>query len=156
MRRCLALAGKAAAIGEVPVGAVLVNESGVAAGNYNRREALFTPLGHAELMAIHTAARRRQNWRLEDLTLYVTLEPCLMCAGAILQARIPRLVFGTRDPKAGAVKSLFNVLEDPRLNHRVEIIEGVLPRESEKILKEFFSDLRRRKKSERLNRGGDV
>src|SRR5258706_11571198 len=111
---------------EVPVGAVIVHDGRVVAAAHNQREQLRDPTAHAEMIAITQAAEALGSWRLEGCTLYVTLEPCPMCAGAIVQARIPRLVYGATDPKAGAVRSLFEVLGDKRLNHQAEVIAGVL------------------------------
>lgn len=144
MREALTEAHRAASLGEVPVGAVLVREGQVIARGHNRRELDGNPLAHAELLAIREASRSVGDWRLEESALYVTLEPCSMCAGAIVLARIPLVVFGVRDPKAGAAGSLMNLLQDERLNHRAEIVEGVLAEECGGILKEFFQDLRRR------------
>lgn len=148
MRKALALAKEAAILGEVPVASLLVaDQSEQISAAYNRREALTSPLAHAEVLSIHRASQRRQSWRLEDLTLYVTLEPCLMCAGAILQSRIQKVVFGARDPKAGAVRSLYQLFEDERLNHQVEVVEGILADESRDLLRKFFKDLRASKKA---------
>jgi len=145
MRLALMEAQAAFDEGEVPVGAVLVRGDELVAAAHNRREAIQSPLSHAELEVIAEAARRLHTWRLEDCTLYVTLEPCLMCAGAALQSRLKRLVFGCRDPKAGAVRSLFTVAEDGRLNHRIEVLEGVLGEESSEFLSSFFRRLREQK-----------
>ncbi len=112
------------------------------ARDHNRREQLGDPTAHAEMLVMRAAAETLCNWRLENCELFVTLEPCPMCAGAIVQSRLKRLVFGTRDPKAGAVVSLYSLLEDNRLNHRVPWVEGVMERECSAILKEFFSRLR--------------
>jgi tRNA(adenine34) deaminase len=152
MRVALGLAQKAAGLGEVPVGAVLVGPEGLLSQGANRRETLHTPLGHAELMALHKAAKSVKNWRLEDTTLYVTLEPCLMCAGAILQARVGRVVFGTMDPKAGAVYSLYQTFQDPRLNHQVEFTSGVLANECAELLQDFFKARRETHKKEKLEK----
>src|SRR5271157_5420630 len=111
---------------EVPIGAVIVHDGRIIARAHNQRQQLRDPTAHAEMIAITQAAQSRQSWRLDGCTLYVTLEPCPMCAGAILQARIPTLVYGAADPKAGAVATLFHLLDDSRLNHRVETIGGVL------------------------------
>ena len=138
MRRALAVARQAAAEDEVPVGAVIVQEDRVVAEAYNQREQLRDPTAHAEMIAITQAAQALKSWRLEGCTLYVTLEPCPMCAGAILQARIPRVVFGAADPKAGAVVSLYHILQDPRLNHRSEVIGGILAEPCGQILTDFF------------------
>ena len=149
MRHALAAAKLAADANEVPVGAVLVSENNkVLAISRNAKENFKnekpTPLGHAEILAIHRAAVIQNSWRLSGCTLYVTLEPCLMCAGAILQARISRLVFAASDPKGGAVTSLYQVLGDSRLNHQVEVVSGVLADESSRLLKTFFKGLRKR------------
>jgi tRNA(adenine34) deaminase len=127
---------------EVPVGAVIVYDGRPIARAHNQREQLHDPTAHAEMIAITQAAESRRSWRLDDCTLYVTLEPCPMCAGAIVQARIPRLVYGAADPKAGAVDSLFRLLDDPRLNHRVETIAGVLAVPCGEILSRFFQQQR--------------
>jgi len=124
--------------GEVPVGAVVVLEDRVIAAAHNQREQLNDPTAHAEMIAITQAASSLSSWRLEKCRLYVTLEPCPMCAGAILQSRIPQLVYGAPDPKAGAVDSLFRLLDDPRLNHRTEVISGLLADRCGKMLSDFF------------------
>ena len=133
----------ATASGDVPVGAVIINSKGeiIALAN-NTRELLRDPLGHAELVAIKSAARALGSWRLDGCTLVVTLEPCAMCAGAILQARIPRLVFGAWDEKAGAVGSTWDLIRDPRALHKVEVISDVLKEDCAQLLKEFFSEQR--------------
>lgn len=123
---------------EVPVGAVIVHQGRIIAQSHNQREQLQDPTAHAEMIAITQAAASRNSWRLDDCVLYVTLEPCPMCAGAILQSRIPVVVFGASDPKAGAVESLFQLLGDERLNHRCEVIGGVKALECGRILSEFF------------------
>jgi len=128
---------------EVPIGAVIVHQNRVVAAAHNQREQLRDPTAHAEMIAITQAAEALGSWRLEECTLYVTLEPCPMCAGAILQARIPRLVYGAADPKAGAVHTLFGLLSDPRLNHRVDVVAGVLVERCGSILSEFFQAQRR-------------
>lgn len=135
----------ATASGDVPVGAVILNAKGeiIALAN-NTRELLRDPLGHAELVAIKAAARAVGNWRLDGCTLVVTLEPCAMCAGAILQSRIPRLVFGAWDEKAGAVGSTWDLIRDPRALHKVEVVSDVLKDECASLLKEFFSEQRPR------------
>lgn len=143
MRIALDLAREAAAEGEVPVGALVIDKDGQIIGTgANRREADQDPIAHAEILAIASAANRIGFWRLEDTTLFVTLEPCPMCAGAILNARIPRVVFGALDPKAGAVQSLYTLLDDERLNHRCEVEGGVLAEECSEILSSFFRNLR--------------
>lgn len=123
---------------EVPVGAVIVCRNGVIAAAHNQREQLRDPTAHAEMIAITQAAESLGSWRLEDCTLFVTLEPCPMCAGAIVQARIPVVVYGCTDPKAGAVTSLFRLLDDPRLNHRCEVRSGILAEPCADLLREFF------------------
>lgn len=144
MARALAEAEAAHREAEVPVGAVVVCGGSVIGQGHNRREALAEPTSHAEILAIRQAARVRGSWRLDDCTLYVTLEPCVMCAGAIVQARVGRLVFGCLDPKGGAVRSLYRICDDPRLNHRVAVTEGVLAERCGAILKRFFATLRKR------------
>jgi tRNA(adenine34) deaminase len=138
MGAALAEAAEAAAAGEVPVGAVVVRGGEVLSRGQNRTRRARDPAGHAELIAIREAARRLGDWRLLDCTLYVTLEPCAMCAGAIVLARLPRLVFGAYDPKAGMCGSLGNLVQDPRLNHRVELVGGVSGRECGDLLRAFF------------------
>ena len=152
MRLALEEARKAAAKGEVPVGAVVVCEGEVIGRGYNQREIKQNPLAHAEILAIHEAAGCLRNWRLGECDLYVTLEPCVMCVGAILQARIRRLVFGCLDAKAGAVESLFGLCDDARLNHRLPVAGGVLARESAELLESFFKALRQAKKPTRAER----
>jgi tRNA(adenine34) deaminase len=146
MGEAVAEARRAAAIGEVPVGAVLVHQEQIIGRAHNQREVLGDPLAHAELIAIRQAARNVGDWRLENTCLYVTLEPCAMCAGAIVLARIPRVVFGVRDPKAGAAGSLMNILQDPRLNHQTEITEGVLSDMCGILLSDFFRELRQKRR----------
>jgi tRNA(adenine34) deaminase len=143
MQAALAEAEAAESEGEVPVGAVVVLEGRIIGRGHNRVEAAQDPTAHAEIIAIGAAAQTLNTWRLDDATLYVTLEPCHMCAGAIVLARIPRLVFGARDPKAGACGSLALVPQDLRLNHRAEIVPGVLAEECAAILEAFFRAKRR-------------
>ena len=143
MRIALDEAEQALRENEVPVGAVIVYEGRVIARSHNQREQLRDPTAHAEMIAITQAAESRQSWRLDGCTLYVTLEPCPMCAGAILQARLPAVVYGAADPKAGAVDTLFRLLDDPRLNHRVETVAGVLAASCGEILSRFFQEQRR-------------
>jgi tRNA(adenine34) deaminase len=138
MRMALEEAAAAMAENEVPIGAVIVHEDRVIARAHNQREQLHDPTAHAEMIAITQGAAALESWRLENCTLYVTLEPCPMCAGAILQARIPTVVYGAPDPKAGAVHTLFRLLDDPRLNHRCLIVPGVLSEACGQILSEFF------------------
>ena len=151
MRAALREAEKAAALGEVPVGAVIVREGRIIASGYNRTETDGDPTAHAEMIAIRQAAEKLGGWRLPGCTLYVTLEPCSMCAGAIVWSRIERLVIGAMDPKAGACGSVFNIPQEEKLNHRVEIETGVMEEECSGILKGFFRGLRQdrnRNKSE--------
>ena len=143
MRQALAEARKAAAAGEVPVGAVIVRQGEIVGRGFNRREGEGDPLAHAEILAIRGAARATEGWRLVGCDLYVTLEPCAMCAGALVNSRIDRLIFAARDEKAGYCGSLGNVVQDGRLNHRVEILEGVLAEQSGALLRQFFASLRR-------------
>lgn len=145
MRRALELAGDAAALGEVPVGAVVVCDGEVVGEGMNRREVDHDPLAHAEILALAAAARRLGRWRLSGACLYVTLEPCFMCAGALVNARVDRLVYGALDPKAGAVASLAQVCTDARLNHRLEVMAGVEADACGRMLKEFFAGLRARR-----------
>lgn len=142
MRAALAEAEAAFAEEEVPVGAIIVHGERILAAAHNQRETLHDPTAHAEMIAITQAAEALQSWRLEDCTLYVTLEPCPMCAGAILQARIPTIVYGAHDSKAGAVQSLYQLLSDTRLNHRSQIVPGVLANECGEILTRFFRQQR--------------
>jgi tRNA(adenine34) deaminase len=142
MELALRQAEEAAAADEAPIGAVIVQGDRVLAAARNEREALHDPTAHAEMIAITQAAAALGNWRLEGCTLYVTLEPCPMCAGAIVQARLPRVVYGAVDPKAGAVRSLYRLLEDSRLNHRAEVVEGVLAERCGRPLSEFFQGKR--------------
>ncbi len=142
MAAALAEAERALEAGDVPVGAVVVLDGAVVAGGFNSKEALGDPTAHAEIVAVREAGARLKRWRLTGATLYVTLEPCLMCMGAIIQARLDRLVFAAFDPKAGACGSLYDVSNDERLNHSVEVASGVLASESSKLLKGFFSGLR--------------
>ena len=144
MQRALALAQDAAAHGDVPIGAVLLGPDGqVLAEAGNERELTGDPTAHAEVLALRRAVAgspsSTRQWRLEDTTLVVTLEPCAMCAGAIVNARVGRLVFGALDAKAGAVASVFDIVRDPRLNHRVEVVSGVLADECASVLREFFA-----------------
>lgn len=148
MQAALEEARQAGARGEVPVGAVLVIGDEIHGRSGNQKEAEKDPLGHAEILAIREAAKALGRWRLSDATLYVTLEPCLMCAGAIVQARVGRIVFGTKDPKAGAVVSLYETLSDTRLNHRPEVVSGILADECAELLKNFFQGLRKQAKEE--------
>ena len=146
MKLAITEAEKALEIEEVPVGAVVISNGKVVGRGYNLREQEQDPTAHAELIAIRDAARNLKSWRLDDCDLYVTLEPCPMCAGAIVQARIRRLVFGAHDPKSGATGSLYNLVEDERLNHQLsELKGGVLAEEISQMMKTFFKKLRSRK-----------
>lgn len=149
MKKAVELAKKAAAKGEVPIAALVVGPEGLLSFAINTRERQQTPLGHAELLALHKAAQKRKSWRLSDCTLYVTLEPCVMCAGAIQQSRISRVVYGAADPKGGAVDSLYQVLNDSRLNHEVEVEPGILKKDCANLLQDFFKSRREEIKSEK-------
>lgn len=149
MKEAIRQAHKAWKLGEVPIGCVIVRDGKIIARGYNRRNTDKNTLAHAELQAIRKASRAAGDWRLEDCTIYVTLEPCQMCAGAIVQARIPRLVIGSRNPKAGCAGSVLNLLQVPAFNHQVEITEGVLEEECSLMLTNFFRDLREKKKEVR-------
>lgn len=142
MGKALKLAQKAAEQGEVPVGAILVKDGKLLAQASNRRETWKTALGHCELIAIQRACAKLEAWRLLGCTLYVTLEPCVMCAGALVQSRVERVIFGATDPKGGAMKSLFQIGNDPRLNHQIEITGGVMEHECSDVLKQFFKQRR--------------
>jgi tRNA(adenine34) deaminase len=142
MRLALEAAERAALAGEVPVGAVIVVRNEIVATAHNERETRFDPTAHAEIVALRRAAAALGSWRLTDAELYVTMEPCPMCAGALVNARVRRVVYGCDDPKAGAVRTLYRILDDARLNHRVEVVPGVLAAEGAALLKRFFSRLR--------------
>ncbi len=142
MQLALQEAEHAMAENEVPVGAVIVHEGRIIAAAHNQREQLRDPTAHAEMIAITQAAATQGSWRLDGCTLYVTLEPCPMCAGAIVQARIPTVVYGAADPKAGAVQTLYRLLDDPRLNHRAQIVSGVLAEACGQVLTRFFQQQR--------------
>ena len=143
MRLALAEAEAALQENEVPIGAVIAHAGHVVAAAHNQREQLRDPTAHAEMIAITQAAQALGSWRLEGCTLYVTLEPCPMCAGAIVQARVPLVVYGAADPKAGAVQTLFQLLSDRRLNHQAQIVPGVLAQECGAVLTRFFQEQRR-------------
>lgn len=143
MERALALAREAQRAGDVPVGCVIVNDEGLVSEGFNVREAQADPLGHAEIVALAGASRALSRWRLSDCTVYVTLEPCFMCAGALVHARVKRVVFAATDSKAGAAGSLANVLQDERLNHRCALTPGVRAHEASVLLKAFFRSKRR-------------
>ncbi|MDR3622351.1 MAG: tRNA adenosine(34) deaminase TadA [Paludisphaera borealis] len=142
MEHALDLARQAAAMGEVPVGALIVREGRIVSQAFNLRETLHDPTAHAERLALTLAGRALGSWRLEGCTLYVTLEPCVMCAGAIVQSRVQRLVYGAVDRKAGACQSLYRLVDDRRMNHRVELASGILAEECGEILSLFFHDRR--------------
>lgn len=146
MGKAIGEAEKAAARGEVPIGAVIVRDGKIIARGHNLREGAQDPSAHAELIAIRRAAKKTGNWRLLGSTLYVTLEPCLMCMGAILLARVEKVVFGCYDPKGGAAGSLYDLSDDSRLNHRVTLVPRVREAECASLLSEFFAALRREKK----------
>lgn len=142
MRAALELARQAFDEGEVPIGAVIVHDGRIIGEGYNQRESLKDPTAHAEMIAITQAAQSLESWRLLDCTIYVTLEPCPMCAGAIVLARIPTVIYGATDPKAGACHSLFQITDDARLNHRAAVLGGVLQPECKALLQEFFAQQR--------------
>ena len=144
MREALRLAEQAAELGEVPVGALLVRKGQVIGRGFNQPVCSHDPTAHAEMIAIRDAAQQLQGWRLLGCTLYVTLEPCAMCAGAIVQSRLERVVYGTGDPKAGCAGTLMNLLDEPRFNHRPILESGILQAECASILTQFFRQLRRR------------
>jgi tRNA(adenine34) deaminase len=144
MRHALNLAHKAAAQGEVPVGAVIIDDNALLAEGWNRPIQDHDPSAHAEIVALRAAGEALENYRLVNTTLYVTIEPCTMCAGAIMHARVKRLVYGAADPKAGADASVFNLLQDSRFNHRVQVVGGVLAEECGALLSEFFRDKRKK------------
>ncbi len=147
MQAALAEARRAAAEDEAPVGAVLVRDGEIVARDRNRRERLHDPTAHAEMLVITAAAAALESWRLDRCTLYVTLEPCAMCAGAVVLARIPRVVFGAFDPKAGAAGSVLDLLRHPKLNHRAEVTGGVMSGECGALLADFFAAKRRAAKT---------
>ena len=142
MRLAIEEASCAIALDEVPIASVLVHNGKVIAQSHNYREIRQDPTAHAEMIVIREAAKTLGSWRLNETTLYVTLEPCPMCLGAVILARIPRVVFGARDPKAGACGSVLDFANDARLNHRIEVVGGVLEQESRRLLKDFFKNLR--------------
>jgi len=149
MKAALKQAEKAYALGEVPIGCVIVHEGHIIGRGYNRRNTDKNTLAHAEITAINKASKKIGDWRLEDCTLYVTLEPCQMCAGAIVQARIPEVIMGCMNPKAGCAGSILNILEMPEFNHQVRVIRGILEEECSQMLKVFFTELRERNKLEK-------
>jgi len=152
MKEAIKQAKKAAKIGEVPIGCVIVYENKIIARGYNKRNTKKTTLAHAELLAIQKASKVIGDWRLEDTTMYVTLEPCQMCSGAIVQARIKKVVVGTMNQKAGCAGSVLNILQMEEFNHQVELETGVLKEECTQILQEFFKELRIKNKQEKDNK----
>ena len=152
MKKAIHQARRAAAIGEIPIGCVIVRDGKVIARGFNRRLHNHSTLAHAELEAIDRASRKLGDWRLEGCTMYVTLEPCQMCSGALVQSRIDRVVIGTMNPKAGCAGSLLNILRMPQFNHQVEITYGVCGQECSAVLTDFFADLRVRVKEEKAAR----
>ena len=151
MKEAIRQARKAWKLNEVPIGCVIVREDRIIARGYNRRNTDKNTLAHAELLAIRKASRAVGDWRLEDCTMYITLEPCQMCAGAIVQARIPRVVIGSRNPKAGCAGSILNLLDIPAFNHQAELTEGVLGEECSALMTDFFRELRERRKKSLTN-----
>lgn len=151
MKAALKEALKAQKKDEVPIGAVAVKEGKIIARAHNLRESKQDPLGHAEIYLVSKLSKKLKRWRLSDVTVYVTLEPCLMCMGALLQARVGKLVFASMDPKAGACGSLFDLSQDKRLNHRIEVKSGVMEKECAKVLSDFFKRLRQKKKRKLKN-----
>ena len=149
MKAALKQAQKACQLGEVPIGCVIVHEGKIIARGYNRRNTDKNTLAHAEITAINRASKKIGDWRLEECTLYVTLEPCQMCAGAIVQARIPSVVMGCMNPKAGCAGSILNLLNMPEFNHQVDVTRGILEEECSQMLKQFFKELRIRNKLEK-------
>lgn len=152
MKEALRQAKKAYALGEVPIGCVIVYEDKIIARGYNRRNTDKNTLAHAEITAINRASKKIGDWRLEDCTLYVTLEPCQMCAGAIVQSRITNVVMGCMNPKAGCGGSILNILEMPEFNHQVNVLRGVMEEECSQILQDFFKELRIRNKEEKATK----
>ncbi|TPV95894.1 MAG: nucleoside deaminase [Myxococcales bacterium FL481] len=144
MGEALRVARRAGARGDVPVGAIVVRSDAIIGVGFNTRERDDDPSGHAEVVALRDACRQARRWRLDGATLFVTLEPCPMCAGALVNARVARLVYGATDPKGGAVTSLFEICDDPRLNHRLDVRGGVLASDCAALLRDFFAQARRR------------
>ena len=152
MRAALQQAKKALALGEVPIGCVIVHDDMIVGRGYNRRNTDKSTLSHAEISAIKKASRVLGDWRLEGCTLYCTLEPCQMCAGAIVQARIDRVVIGAQSPKSGCGGTLLNILQNEDFNHQVAVTNGVLEEESQALLQEFFQELRQRNRAEKMRK----
>ena len=153
MKAAIAQAKKAYALGEVPIGCVIVYEDKIIGRGYNRRNTDKTPLAHAEITAIKKAGKYMKDWRLEGCKLYVTLEPCQMCSGAIVQARIPEVIMAAENPKAGCAGSVMDILNNPEFNHQVNVKKGVLQEECSALLKDFFVELRARNKAEKEQKG---
>ena len=151
MQAAIEEAKKAQNLGEVPIGAVIVKDGEIIARGYNLRETSQLSNAHAEMIAIAKANEMVGSWRLEDCTLYVTLEPCPMCAGAIVQSRIPTVVFGAHDPKGGCCGTIYNLLDESKFNHRCELVSGVLEEECGQLLSDFFRNLRKKKKQQRVD-----
>ena len=149
MRLAVELGAEAGRRGDVPIGAVVVRDGRILGTGFNTRERDHDPTGHAEVVAMREACQQAQRWRLDGASLYVTLEPCPMCAGALVNTRIAKLIYGAHDPKAGAVRSLYQLCEDPRLNHRLEVSGGVMAQECAALLKDFFRAARAKARSER-------
>lgn len=150
MKEALKLAKKAAALGEVPIGCVIEYQGKIIGRGYNRRKTDKNTLSHAEIIAIRKASKVMDDWRLEECTMYVTLEPCQMCAGAIVQARIPEVVIGCMNPKAGCAGSILNILQVPEFNHQVNITRGIMEEECSALLTDFFKELRKKNKAEKM------
>lgn len=151
MKEAIRQAKKAYKLNETPIGCVIVQDGKIISRGYNRRNTDKNPLAHAEITAIRKASRKTGDWRLEGCTLYVTLEPCQMCAGAIIQARMDRVVIGCMNPKAGCAGSVLNLLQMDRFNHQAEVVTGVMEEECSSLMKQFFRELRARKKEEKKN-----
>lgn len=151
MKEAIRQAKKAALIDEVPIGCVIVYQDKIIGHGYNKRNKMGSTLAHAEIIAIQKASKKLNDWRLEECTMYVTLEPCPMCAGAIVQARIPKVVIGAMNAKAGCAGSVLNILEEKGFNHQVEKITGVLEEECRIMMKDFFRELRQRKKEKKMH-----
>lgn len=149
MKEAIKQAKKAGAIDEVPIGCVIVHQGKIIARAYNKRNTMKQTLAHAELLAIRKACKKLGDWRVEDCTMYITLEPCQMCAGAIVQARIPRVVIGASNRKAGCAGSILNLLNVPQFNHQVEVTKGVMEEACSRMMKEFFREMREKKKGSR-------
>ena len=146
MRMALDLAENAAQAEDTPIGAIIVYQDQIIGSGYNKRNAMGDPLCHAEIEAIHQAAQHMGDWRLEETTMYVTLEPCPMCAGAIVQARIPRVVIGSMNSKAGCAGSVLNLLKEPGFNHQAQVVTGILEEECSEMMSSFFTELRKKKR----------